>query len=203
MASGLLGYWPGEWSSSRSNPTNMAEHSQRDPGLGSLCSNIGDMRQRPASSHKTKRYSSDDESYYDAPSNPQDYLAPKTGGPRKSYKTPLPSPTVVANISGLSDSDWQTFQPPVELLYAPPGTSMELDSILEASIERLQDRLVEEDRLRLQDETINSRAECKVKGKESIILGGGNDKRANQVTSSQSVVNIENKQLGKKTTNLS
>lgn len=80
-----------------------------------------------------------------------------------------------------STSDWRTFLPPRELLNLPPGTSVEIESIIEASIEKLQVRVVEEilreqqrnaeeqaARAR-QDELRNGSAGRLVKGKERMI----------------------------------
>lgn len=46
--------------------------------------------------------------------------------------------------------NWRTLSPPVELFDAPPGTSMEIESILEASIQKLQAQIENEDRMRQQ-----------------------------------------------------
>jgi hypothetical protein len=43
--------------------------------------------------------------------------------------------------------NWLEYRAPAELLHCTPGTSSEIESILEASIERLRERLIEKDRL--------------------------------------------------------
>jgi hypothetical protein len=61
-------------------------------------------------------------------------------------------------------SGWTSFQPPQELLHVPPGTSPEIESILGASVQRLQDRLVEEDRLR--DEQLRAQKQASRAGED-------------------------------------
>jgi hypothetical protein len=56
---------------------------------------------------------------------------------------------------------------------------MEIESILEASIERLQDRLVEQDRLR--DEATARQIEDKGKGKEPVAVVEGEGRNESQV----------------------
>jgi len=61
-------------------------------------------------------------------------------------------------------SGWKIFQPPRELLNVPPGTSPEIESILGVSVERLQARLVEEDRLR--DEQLRAQEQASRAGED-------------------------------------
>jgi hypothetical protein len=186
MVSSLLGYWPGEWSlpgdleSNSSSGREVRIHA--DEGLSPQCAAMDDSGDWPASYGTGNQ--SGDEFYFDAPSITQVYPAISTGSPNlNSWNNALPSLVVVTNMDITDNIEWRSFQPPTELLYAPPDTSMEIDSILEASVEILQDRLVEEDRLR--DEAALQRGGGKGKGKEPMIVVGNEDRDQNQVRSTQ------------------
>lgn len=51
------------------------------------------------------------------------------------------------SISSLPTRGWKASPPPLELLHSPPGTSNEIESILEASIQQLQSCFAEDERL--------------------------------------------------------
>lgn len=61
------------------------------------------------------------------------------------------------SFSSLSDQEWKTVSPPPELFHIPPGTSHDIESILESSIEQLQALHKLEDRLERQQQLVAER----------------------------------------------
>ncbi len=98
---------------------------------------------------------------------PQGYTKASSDSADSSFYTAPPSPTDTmvgsesqrpmlqrqrSHFSNESAPDmevkWYGYPPPLELIHLPLETSMEIETILEPSVERVQDRLVEEERLR-------------------------------------------------------
>jgi hypothetical protein len=61
------------------------------------------------------------------------------------------------SISSLSDQKWKTALPPPELFHSPPGTSHDIESILESSIQQLQALHKLQDRLERQQQLAEER----------------------------------------------
>jgi hypothetical protein len=87
-----------------------------------------------------------DELFFDLPSPSQ---APVQINDEERTSTPyLIFEPVVEEESSVENIDWRRYDPPQELLRSQDGTSYELESLLECSIERIQARHVDEDQRR-------------------------------------------------------
>ncbi|KFY71780.1 hypothetical protein V499_08048 [Pseudogymnoascus sp. VKM F-103] len=67
------------------------------------------------------------------------------------------------SIANLPDQRWKISLPPPELLHSPPGTSHEIESILESSIEQLQALFAYEARLERQQQLAEERNRLELK----------------------------------------
>lgn len=142
MAVSLLGYWPGETakletpSSTREERTVSSKQAiTHEP---TRVSNDAAVRPRSSASESSPSH----EVYYDALSTPVIV-------PQKQVCAPGSS-NITGSEPGLTDSidtgdfEWRKFQPPKELFDVPYGTPLEIESIVIASVERIQQQLAEE-----------------------------------------------------------
>lgn len=179
MAASLLGYWPGEWTESSA----LHSPSLTDPGPG------GHSRQDSGSAYARvnqdrrsylQSFASDnfpfDEDIYNAPTPPQ---TPPLR--RKSFLSSTAANRMETRVMGdvnRDDTDWRMHHPPLELFNIPTGTSMEIESIVEPSVDKLQNMLAEEESLR-QDVALRHEQETR-KGKESMVVPTGDHENSQE-----------------------
>lgn len=79
----------------------------------------------------------------------------------------------------MEGTDWRTHQPPLELFNVPAGTSMEIESIIEPSLDKLQNILAEEESLR-QDVAALRREREANKEKEPMFIVAGDSSNSHE-----------------------
>jgi hypothetical protein len=145
MAASLLGYWPGEvWR----EPTMVTSLFGSEERLASSRRSIipkpsrvfDGAAERPLSSVSEGNPS--DEVYYDALAAPVVVPQKQAVAPSSSNVTGFES--ALTDRNDTDDIEWRKFQPPKELFDVPYGTPLEIESIIIASVERLQQQLAEE-----------------------------------------------------------
>jgi hypothetical protein len=153
MATSLLGHCPGEAA------INVIAVSARE---GSSVSSKQSIRQEPnrVSNDAAIRPGSAVSEVYGALSSP---LAVS----QKQVCTPGSS-NIMSSEPGLTDSintenfEWRKFQPPKELFDVPYGTPLEIESIIIASVERLQQQLAEEQSFHKNEAMVRAREASRV-----------------------------------------
>jgi hypothetical protein len=167
MGLGLLGYWPGECEApSASASTTMAREAvtivEEDSNSTSASSSSRSSKTSSSEWPPLSGITDDSEDiFFDAPEPRRKSAARPSVARAESSKSASKSPAIPGEdllpaITVDEEAvDWRQFPAPQELLKLASGTAMEIESILEASVERMQDRLVEEDRVteeKLQEE---------------------------------------------------
>lgn len=150
MASSILRYCRSEWREptiavspiSRHEEIALSKRLNVHPALRGAFNSATDWPVSPVSDGNPS-----DEVYYDAPASPFIIMPPKEARiPTSSNTTRVAPPLLETNDT--RDIGWQKSEPPKELFDVPYGTSSELESIVIASVERLQQQLAEEQTLR-------------------------------------------------------
>jgi hypothetical protein len=117
-----------------------------------------------------------DEDIYNAPTPPQTPPLTRKRVLGSTAANRLESRLIEdVNMEG---TDWRMHPPPLELFNVPPGTSMEIESIIEPSVDKLQNMLAEEESLR-QDVALRREQEAS-KEKEPVIALGGDDENSHE-----------------------
>jgi hypothetical protein len=142
MAASLLRYWPGQ-TAITVTPVSIREEKAVYSGQSitdELTRVSNDAAQRPRSS--VSESSPSHEVYYDALSTPMIVSQKQVCAPDSSNS--ITSKPGLTGSNDTEDFEWQKFQPPKELFDAPYGTPLEIESIIVASVESLQQQLAEE-----------------------------------------------------------
>jgi len=142
MAVSLLGYWSGGTSitvTSLSNSEERAVSSRKSitPEPSTVFDGTAGRSLRSVSENNRS-----DEVYHDAPENPVAVPQKKPCAPGSSNISRFEPE--ITDSNDMEDVEWRKFQPPKELFDVPYGTPLEIESIIIASVERLQQQLAEE-----------------------------------------------------------
>ena len=76
---------------------------------------------------------------------------------------------VQTDSNNTEDVEWRKFQPPKELFDVPYGTPLEIESIIIASVERLQQQLVEEQGFHENAAVVRAREESRVEQEVPVV----------------------------------
>jgi hypothetical protein len=141
MAASLVGYWPGETaiiatsvSSNEEWAISSSKSINQEPGT--VYDGAADWPLRSVSESNRS-----DEVYYGAPEAPVIVQPEKPCVPGSSNIFRFEP---VLRDSNDTENEWQKLQPPKELFDVPYGTPLEIESIIIASVEALQQQLAEE-----------------------------------------------------------
>lgn len=142
MAASLLRYWPSQTAITLT-PVSIREEKAVSSGQSvtdglTRASNVA--AQRPRSSASDSSLSQ--EVYFDALSTPMIVSQKQICAPDSSNSST--SKPGLTESNDTEDFEWRKFQPPKELFDVPYGTPLEIESMVIASVERLQQQLAEE-----------------------------------------------------------
>jgi len=104
-------------------------------------------------------------SFYDATTSPTGPVAGPTDQDRNLRRR---RSRIFRESIADKEANWYGHHPPMELLHLPSEIPMEIETILEPSIERVQDRLVEEERVREEQRRLEKEAKLGLNDEVSL-----------------------------------
>jgi hypothetical protein len=167
MAASLLGYWPGEPAIIATPVSSSGERAV--PSRQSINHEPSTVFAGPADwpLRSVSESNRSDEVYYDAPEAPVIVLPkrPCLPGPSDVVRFGL----VPRDSNDTEDVEWRKFQPPKELFDVPYGTPLEIESIIIASVERLQQQFTEEQSFHENAAVVGAREESRAKQEVPVV----------------------------------